>query len=415
MEKEEFKKMLGDGLKEFKGAVMEEIKGEIKTATAPLAERLEKIEKSPAAKAFGAPAIHTSGSKFRGYNLSKQLVSIREKAAKNSRLYPVFANDEKAESFAKFLIAYTRVMKGDLSAQAEIQEFYQKANYAEGSGSTGGYTVPEEFEAELIQLARDNSFALNECAIYEMGTDNKKVPKEGTLVSVAWRDEAADIADGEGTFGEVDLVAKSLDGMATISNELLMDSAFDLAGILTEQFAYATGQELDNQVLNGTGSPFNGVATSIAGYSVVMSSGSTAFSNILADDFSKMMSLLKAGYLNGSKFVINRAPLHYVRTLKDTQGRPLYAAPGGVVPGTIYGIPYMEIEKANATSGADKCVAVLGNWKRYAIGRRVGTMALDTDPYGLFKKNQTRFRMVTRWALKVGVAEAFVRYMTAGS
>lgn len=413
MDEKEFKKMLGDGLKEFKGAVMEEIKGEIKAAVEPIAERIEKIEKSPASKVFGMPAIVTGGAaKYKGYNLSKQMVSIREKAAKNPGLFPMFSNDEMAQSFAKFLIAYTRVLKGDLSAQADIQEFYTKANYAEGAGNTGGYTVPEEFERELIQLARDNSFVLNECAIYEMGTDNKKVPKEGSIVSVAWRDEAQDITDGEGTFDEVDLVAKSLDGMATVSNELLMDSAFDLAGVLTEQFAYATGQELENQVLKGTGSPFLGVTGTAAGYSVIMPVGSTLFSHVRADDFSEMMSLLKAGYLAGAKFVLHRTALHHVRVLKDSNGTPIFAAPGGTVPGTIYGLPYIESEQAPSTNATNKPMAVLGNWKRYAIGRRVGTMALDADPYGLFKKNQTRFRMVTRWALKVGVAQAFVRLLT---
>lgn len=418
MEKADFQKLLGEGLKEFKSTVMEEIKGEIKTAVEPIAERIEKIEKSPASKVFGAPAVVTGVSKYRGYNLSKQLVSIRERAAKNPRLFTSFANDEKAEDFAKFIICYTRLMKGDFSAMADMQEFqakYGKANYAEGSGSTGGYLVPEEFEAELMQIARDESFALKNCAVYEMGTDNKKVPKEGSLVQVAWHDEAADISDGEGTFGEIDLVAKRLDGMATVSNELLQDAAFDLAGVLTEQFATATGLEVDNQVLNGTGSPFNGVATSIAGASVVMAGGDTNFEDIVADDFSKMMSLLRAGYLKDAKFVINRAALHFVRTLKDGEDRPIFAMPGGTVPGTIYGLPYIESEQANGTNAANKMVAVLGSWKRYAIGRRVGTMALDSDPYGLFKKNQTRFRMVTRWGLKIGIAEAFVRYMTAAA
>lgn len=411
MDEKQFKELLGTGLKEFKGAVMEEIRGEVKAAVKPLEERLEKIEKLPVktAPAAGASSI-VLGAKYKGYNLGKQMVSIREKAAKNPRLYPMFSNDEKCEEFAKFLIAYTRVLKGDMSAMADIQAF-QKANYAEGADATGGYLVPIEYESEIVQLARDNNLLLQQVAYYEMGTDNKKVPKEGSLVTVEWDDEAGTIGDSEGTFDEIDLVAKRLNGLATVSNELLMDSSFDLAGVLTEQFGYATGQELINQILNGSGSPFYGVAGTTAGYSVVMTA-STTFAGINADDFSLMMSKLSAGYLANAKFVINRLPLHYVRTLKDDQGRPIFAMPGGAVPGTIYGIPYIETEKSNGTNSANKCVAVLGDWKKYAVGRRVGTMALDADPYGLFTKNQTRFRMVTRWAAKVGIADAFVRYMT---
>lgn len=420
MEKSEFQKMLGEGLTEFKAGMMTEIKTEIKNAVAPLEQKVEKIEKLPAHRVFGdAPAAGTS-KKYRGYALGKQLENIRNIAAKNPRMYPILSNDEKAEDFAKFLIAYTRVTKGDMSAMADINEFQQKyavnkASYAEGADATGGYLVPEEFEREIMMIARDSSFALQECSIYEMTSDTLLVPKEGTLVQVAWRDEAGAVAAGEGTFDQIALAAKSLAGLATISNELLQDSAFDLAGILLEQFSYATGQELDNQLFNGTGSPFTGVSGSAAGYSVVLSSGSTLFSNVRADDFSMMMSLLKQGYRAGSKFVLNRSMIHYLRILKDTSNQPIFAQPGATVPGTIYGTPYSESEVFNGTNAANKAFAVLGNFKKFAVGRRVGTMTLEADPYGLFANNQTRFRMVTRWAEKIGIAQAFVRGMTAAS
>lgn len=419
MDEKEFKKALADGLAEAKGQIVTEVAGEVsKTLDERLKSveaKVEKIEAAPAAKVFGAPAI-VGSRKYRGYDIGKQCSRIREMASKNPHLFPVFSNEEKVDEFAKFMLALVKVIKNrDLSAQADLQEIYAKANYAEGSDATGGYLVPQEFQADLIMLARNSTFALQNCTVLPMSTDNLVVPKEASLVSVAWNTEAGQLADSEGTVGQINLVAKRLDGLATVSNELLMDSAIDIAGMLAEQFSYATLLELDNQVLNGTGNPCSGVLSAAAGKSVQMGSGSTTIASVTATYLSNMIAQIEEGYLNGARFVMNKSAKHYIRSLKDTNGQFIFAQPGAGVPGTVWEYPYVDSEKAPSAPSANAAFLAFGNFKQFFIGRRVGAMSIDVDPYGKFDYFQTRFRMVTRWALSIGQANAFCRLLTAAS
>lgn len=417
MDEKEFKKALSEGLNEAKGAIVSEVTGQVSSKLDErlkgVEEKVSKLEAAPASRAFGAPAIIGS-KKYRGYDLEKQCQKIRQMAYKNPQDFPVFSNEEKVNEFAKFMLALIRVIKHrDLAAHADLQEIYAKANYAEGADANGGYLVPQEFQADLIMLARNSTFALNNCSIVPMSTDNLIIPKEASLVSVAWNTEANDIADSEGTVGQINLTAKRLDGLATVSNELLMDSAVDIAGMLSEQFSYATLLELDNQVLNGTGSPCSGILSAAAGKSVQMATGSTTIASVTATYLSEMISKIEEGYLGGAKFLMNKTAKHYIRSLKDTNGQFIFAQPGQGVPGTVWEYPYIDTEKAPSAPSTATAFLAFANLKQFFIGRRVGVMSIDVDPYGKFSTYQTRFRMATRWAMSIGQSNAFCRLLTA--
>ncbi len=418
MDEKLLKEALQQGLKEFKEEIKKTVDETVKTTieekTKDIDERLEKIEKLPITNVkFN---INKIPSTYKGYNLSHQLEKIRKIAGKRADEYPVFSDDEKAEDWAKFLIAFIKFKKHqDISALADIQAIQAKAQLQEGTDSEGGYLVPDEYAWEIAKLARAKSFALNQCTVINMGTDTLKLPAEASLVSVAWTDEEGGITESEPTFGQVQLTAKRLDGYAKVTNELLQDSNIDIVGLLTEQFSYAIGLELDNQVLNGTGSPVSGVLTAKAGYSVVMGSGETNFSSISADDLSNMIAKIDEGYADDLLFIFNKLIMHYIRILKDDNSNYIYAKPGNGVPGTVWEYPYFQSAKAPKTTGASTAFVALGNFKYFYIGRRVGSMALDVDPYGLFTTNATRFRIVTRWGLAVAMVKAFCRLITAAS
>ena len=119
MDIEQMKSALSEGISPLKEAV----EG-LKKQGADLAERVAKIEATPAVK---APAIVRSGS-YKGYNLSNQLAKIRNEA-KHS---PLWGNEEKADEFAKFMIDFVKAkIHHDPQAKADLTAFYQKANLIE--------------------------------------------------------------------------------------------------------------------------------------------------------------------------------------------------------------------------------------------------------------------------------------------
>jgi len=388
-------------------------------------EALEKLPAEPAKIAVpGAPGV-TKDVLYRGYDLgvqgaqltqqARQLLTELKRQGHDVDFEDIYgrkveiADPEAKERYAKFMIGLIRAGGGDPVAKAALQE---------GTDSEGGYVVPDEFTNEILAFARLQSFTLRDCRVWPMGSDVRTIPAEDGAVSVAWTAEENTATESEPTLAEVTLTAKRLDAYSKASNELLMDANVDIVSWLTGLFAEAIGQELDNQVLNGTGDPCSGVLTAAAGNSVVLASPQVSFSSVDADDLSNAIASLPINRLAGARFYMHRTVLHPIRTLQTTAGAYIFAQPGNGVPATIWEYPYTLTEKGPTTSDAtqaDTAFISFGNMRYFAIGRRLQSMTLDVDPYGLFTNYQTRFRIVNRWGMSIGLSGGFCRVVTAAS
>jgi len=425
MEKEQLLKMqetlqksINEGLEAVKSSFGEQLKKSQDELSASqkqleeIKEKLAKLESLPV-KRVGAPAI-VGSNKYKGYNLNHQGQSIRGKMSTLRTLN----NEESVNEFSKFMID---VMKAsalqDMQAKQDLHEFYKnyaaKATMDAGTNAEGGYLVPDEFAFDIVDIGRDRTFALNQCTVVPMSSDTLKLPTELTLASVNWVAEAAQMTQGEPTFGQVTLTTKDLTGYAIATNQLLRDSAIDVVSLLTEQFSYGTLLELDNQVLNGTGSPVSGVLTAAAGKSVVMATGLSNFSSISFGNINEMISLIPAGLDYNLTMIFNKSIKRFLRDVKDSNNRYILNDPGAITPGTVWEVPYITSSKGPSSTGASTAFVVVGNFKYFYIGRRIGSMRIDVDPYGRFDYNETRFRMVTAWGLNIAQANAFCRLVTA--
>jgi HK97 family phage major capsid protein len=399
----EIKEQIDAGIEGVKTLVSAEVKG--------LSDRLEKIEKSPI---LVAPNLNFKFEKMhKGYNLEQmggELEDVAYKSA-NPKRFKVFSNAEKMYGFKKWMIDVSKALRGDMKTAMEL-----KAAMVEGTDALGGYLVPDEFQWDLIELAKEVSFLLSEATVLTMGSDTLSMPAELSRVSMNWISELSGITASDPTFSQVKLTAQKLAGLTTaMSNEVLADSNIDIVSLLTRQFSYATGIELDNQALNGTGSPCSGMLTAKAGYSVVLGSGSTSFSAVTFDVVRSMVRKLASADSAAAKFVYSKDIQYYLETLKDTTGRSLYREPANAQPAALYGRPIIEASNAplDAASGTGVAFAVLGAWKNFYVGRRRGEMTIDVDPYVAFSTDATRFRMVTRWGLACARTAAFCRLVTA--
>lgn len=410
--KEELKQILKEGLTEIKEKVKEEVKEEVSKVVdekiSGLEERVKKIEEID----FKSIRVSTRGisGKYKGYDLEDQGREFREKGI------GVFKDDEQAEEYAKFTIDVVKALLGDFEARKDLVELYRAKGLSEGITSAGGYLVPEEYLRTLIEVGAEATFALQRATIIPMSGDTLKVPKELNKAQVYWTDEGAVISQGDPSFGQVQLNAKKLAGLTEVTNELLSDSAVDIVSILTRQWGNAIAEEIDNQVLNGTGSPFSGVFSEAANV-VQMGAGKTGFEDITADDLADMDSLIPSRYGNNLLYVLHRTVFNIVRKLKDSNGNYIVQTPVGNQPGTIWGNAYFKSDVAPAlsASGANKAFVALGNFKYLYIGRRKGVGTIDVDKYGKFDTDMTRFRVTSRWAIAVAMPEAFAVLKTAAA
>jgi HK97 family phage major capsid protein len=286
-----------------------------------------------------------------------------------------------------------------------------KANLAEGAAGTGGDLVPDEYQWDMIALARSKSYFLQLANVVPMTSDVCYLPTEATLATMHWHSEAATMSQSEPTFSHVTLTAKKATCYAISSNELLQDARIDIVSILTEQFAYGIGLDIDNQALNGTGVPTSGLLCSgVLTTNVVILAGS--MSTITPAKLSMAIYKLSEGDLANARFMINRLGMHYVRSLTDTTGQLVLQPLSMSMPAGLYGFPVVMSENIANTDGTAKDVAIFGDFKKYYIGRRIGAMALEVDPYGAFASDETRFRMISRWGFGVGRQSAFCKIIT---
>jgi HK97 family phage major capsid protein len=376
-------------------------------------EKVEKLEKLPIMTAnFN---INKIANVYRGRKLSLQGAKIRSLAGDHPGMFDAFRHEEALDEYVKGIIdlvlGLPRV-RAKMSEKA-LAEIKSPTGLNEGTTTAGGYLVPPEYQWDIVQLARNKSYALQFCDVIPMASDILYLPKETTLPSVSWTLEGGTMSDSDPVFDQVKLTANKLTAFSTVTNELLADSALDVVSIITEQFIYGMAQELDNQMFNGTGTPVSGILTADCGYSVVLGTGSASFSMVTATDISNMIAQLQQGYLEGARFFVNRKGLHYLRALKSTINTLIFAQMGGTVPNTLWEYPILMSEKITNTDGASTAFVIFGQFNRFKIGRRQGAMAIEADPYTKFTTDETQFRMITRWGMANAMKTAFVRLLTS--
>lgn len=388
----------------------QEVKNEIKSifdeTVKGYADKVEELEtkvKTLESKPLSVPTIITRET-YKGRNVNDQLVVLREKAIKAGK------NPDMYNGLAKALIDMAE------AGQQGIPLSFTKAaaEHVEGTTTAGGFLLLDEYDRELVKTARENSVMMALCNNKTIGsTDTFKFNKADADVTVSW-DAEGNVTKKSATFAQGSIAIKRLSGYVAVSNELLADSAYDIAGEITEQFAYAMGQEVDNQILNGTGSPCSGILGATAGYSVTFgTAGSSNWSSVTADVFSEAIAKLATNDLANATFVLGKQGAHFVRTLKDLQNNPIFQAIAGPNLNTIYGNPMVVANKIDdSVGGTGGYYAVLGDFRKWYIINRLSQLELLVDPYSDSVNYNTRFIFAKRLGLGVQRNTAFVRIGT---
>jgi len=345
------------------------------------------------------------------YDLARQGKSLTDRIA-----HPNYSiSEEKREELAKyFLLVMKAGYKLDPKARDKFRELYGDVDpeMKTAIGDTGNvFPIPDIVMEEILHFARESSVVLQYARVVPMVSEVHSWPIEGDAVSVAWGNTTEESEPG---ISEVELTAKELSAYSVVKNMTLADARSDIVSWLTEAMAEAAGLELDNQGFNGDGTKIcSGILTAKCGYSVILGSGSTAFSQISAAKLSEMIAKLDGLKKRGARFWMHGEILHYVRSLKDTNDRPIFIETvGAPVSGTIWGYPYTEVVKMPSTSAANTAFMAFGNLRYLMVGRRLSTGALSIDPYGLWTTNRTRFKLYQRWGMKLALPKGMVRLLT---
>jgi len=350
-------------------------------------------------------------------------LAVQGRDLMNKRFYPKYhiEGDEKRQEIAKFMCLFLKGgMQKDPRSVMEFWDTYGKQLRSERKTNIGDsgnlFPVTDMIESEVLAFARESSIALQYARVVDMTMEKQSWPGEDSSVTVSWGNTTG---ASDPAVSDVEVSAEELSAYSTVKNTTLDDSPTDVVSWLFSNMSEAVGLELDNVMWNGDGTSTYGSVSGIfltAGYSVALASGSTAFSQINSTKLSEMIAKLDGLKKQGARFFMHGQILHFVRTLKDDNGRPIFIETvGSAIAPTIWGFPYTESTKCPSTSATNTMFIAFGNLRHWLVGRRRGVMGLDANPYEKWTTNRTCFKIYSRWGLGTAKANGLVRLRTASS
>lgn len=280
----------------------------------------------------------------------------------------------------------------------------------EGTGSRGGYLVPEEFANMIVEDIRDLTVMRQIADAFPVSTDTYHLPTLAARPQVQWRSEAATKATTTVDFGEIVLTPYSLAGIVSLSNELVADASLGVNGNIVNMVAQlisrAIAEKEDKAFWTGSGST---QPTGISQYTLgSVAAGLTDASR--ADAIKQTWVRLPQGYRNRAVWVMNSQTLEKVITLKDDQGNYLTSRLGDSPQLTLMGRPiYEQNDIAVGT-------AYFGDFSYYKIADREGIsvrVSEDATVAGVsgFESNITHVRVEKRVDGELALTQA-VRVVT---
>ena len=275
----------------------------------------------------------------------------------------------------------------------------------EGTGSGGGWLVPTEHAAEMLDSAMEDSIVMRRARLYPMLSDTKKIAgfdastnTSTTLfggIQSQWIGEGTSATATNPTVRKIELKAKKLALFTSSSNEVAEDGA-GLEGQLDEAMRQGNGWFLDYAFLRGTGSgqPL-GCLNDPSLITVDKETGQAA-DTILYENMINMLARLHPGCFNKSVWVVNSTAIPqllqlYVPTALTGSFVPvLREADGGW---QLLTRPVLFTEKLPTLGDAGD--VLLADFSQYAIGLRK-EITIEKSGHVYFMSDETAWRAITR-------------------
>ena len=314
---------------------------------------------------------------------------------------------------AKYSEAFWNMMRGNNTMEV-------RDALSVGVDQNGGYTVPDEFERQLVQALEENNIFRTIAKTIRTNSGTRTIPVAMDNGSASWIEEGAAIQESDMTFSQETLSAFKLGCMVKVSNELLHDSAFDIAAYIAQRFGVRFGNAEEDAFINGTGPSANpqttpsqptGILTTLTA-----SAGNTTANatTVHFDNIYKLYYSLKSPYRRKASFLCNETLLLQLMLIKDKNDDYIWK-PGLEVgkPDTILGRPihtsgYMPAITGTAAQDKNKKVLLFGDFSYYWIAdrqnrtlKRLNELYAVTDQVGFIGTQRVDGKLILPEAVQV--------------
>jgi HK97 family phage major capsid protein len=297
------------------------------------------------------------------------------------------------------------------SKQAFLQQIHSGMAHpnlsamVEGTGSGGGWMVPTQYAAEMLDAAMEDSIVMKRAKVYPMTTETMKIAGFDASTNTAtslyggmtsqWLGETDTGTVTNPVVRKIELHARKLALFTSTSNEIAEDG-IRLDGQLSEAMGAGNSWFLDYAFLRGTGvgQPL-GVLNDPAIINVTIETAQDA-DTIVYENLINMLARLHPGCFKNSVWLASTTCIPQLLSLAVPIGLSgqyvpvLKEADGGW---NLLTRPMIFTEKL-PTLG-DKGDIILADLSQYAIGLRK-EISLEKSQHILFMSDQTVWRAITR-------------------
>ena len=373
---------------------LEEHRGENGLVAAEFADQYDRM----------ANEVHQLGAEIerleKQAEIDAKLAQPTSAPVKNSPM-SASRDDVKPTATDVYNKAFWDMMRGD----GHIMEVRNALSV--GKDDEGGFTVPGEFERRLIQGLEENNIFRQMAHVIRTSSGTRKIPIANDTMEASWIDEGEEIPETTTKFAQTTLSAYKMGAMIRVSNELLNDSAFDIAAYIADRFGKAMGRAEEKAFIVGTGDK---QPTGLLNDTVGAETGTTASSStaVTFDDIFKLYYSLKSPYRAKASFLCNEELLLQLMMLKDGQGNYIWRPALDVgKPDTILGRPIYTSGFMPGVARGNK-VMTFGDYSYYWVAdrasrtfRRLNELFASTDQVGFMTTQRVDGKLILPEAVKV--------------
>lgn len=327
--------------------------------------------------------------------------------------------DGQDQKLLKQIILTPAHAKAALNAGLDVKAM--KATMIEAVDTLGGYTVPVDFQEEVIRRLRGFTVMRGRAMVSQTSRDRVELPKltggsdqYTTAVRVTWVSEVptAGTADTNLTWGLESIPVNNVMAETFLSRNYVDDSAVDVVAELVAAFSEAQAIDEDNQFLTGTGVgvPQGILVGGAAPITGVTAANSGAAAALTADGLITLQYSIASQYRSNAVFILNRSSLQAIRKLKDGFGRYLFEpGNGGIterVSPTLLGDPILE-QEIMPDIAAGTYPIIYGDPRGYRIVDRIGMSVERYLDSGTARTNRVLYIMNRRLGGQVTNPERF--------
>jgi HK97 family phage major capsid protein len=211
-----------------------------------------------------------------------------------------------------------------------------------GTDSEGGYSVPEIWSTELIELLQAQAVvrSLNP-TIYDMPSGTLHVPKLATGATATYIAENANIVKTQQVFGELVLNWHKLAALIPVSNDLIRQSNQNIDAVIRDDIVSSLALREDLAFIrdDGSGQLPTGLLNLIASGNIFDANGTVNLANVTDDLAACILKLRNANvrFLRPGWMFSPRTEM-YLRTIRDGNGN--YAFKDEMDAGRLFGYPF---------------------------------------------------------------------------